>query len=500
MIGLARRANHILPKRVGSLIRPAQSVFSRRPTNCLVVVAAFSLFSAWHLTVAFEGQVFYSLASKHGVEPHVPIFGAMGSLVVGMLACGLLVRSLRSARKVILWSVASCALGSTVFLTRPSTLWVAFLLTGSFLMGLCIACWGHYLVGFTAPHDRLETVAQGLIYSNVLMLLIDVVTVNISPYSGLALAVSCLVGAFVLFGRPLGKIAPAESPLPSTGHVLAPNAVAKPLLLLCLFIIVITVNSGLMYQVIGPAYSHHVGLSSWYWVVPYIAALYIMKKSMRDSNKGHVLYAAAAMMGLAFLAFMVLDRSVGSYLVVDTLLLGACGVYDLFWWSVLAEMLGLGANPGAVLGVGLSANVLGVLIGGVVGNKVLQGVALTTNTSVLALAILFISVATLPWLQNMLSLVLRGHAFLAMFDQAFPGASQEKRDEVLDKIAETSRLTGREKEVAHLLLQGQTYKAIAGSLTVSENTVKYHVKNIYSKVNVQNKIELLNLVADRPKS
>ncbi|NLK67835.1 MAG: helix-turn-helix transcriptional regulator [Clostridiaceae bacterium] len=41
-------------------------------------------------------------------------------------------------------------------------------------------------------------------------------------------------------------------------------------------------------------------------------------------------------------------------------------------------------------------------------------------------------------------------------------------------------MSERESQVASLLLQGKTYKTIASELTISENTVKYCVKNIYS--------------------
>jgi len=44
-----------------------------------------------------------------------------------------------------------------------------------------------------------------------------------------------------------------------------------------------------------------------------------------------------------------------------------------------------------------------------------------------------------------------------------------------------------------LLLQGYTNKQIAGMLHISENTMKTHTRNIYSKLNVANKRELLQL-------
>ena len=55
-------------------------------------------------------------------------------------------------------------------------------------------------------------------------------------------------------------------------------------------------------------------------------------------------------------------------------------------------------------------------------------------------------------------------------------------------------LTEREKEVLQLLATGMTYEKISDRLTVSPETVKMHLKNIYRKLKVQNKIEALNKV------
>lgn len=57
---------------------------------------------------------------------------------------------------------------------------------------------------------------------------------------------------------------------------------------------------------------------------------------------------------------------------------------------------------------------------------------------------------------------------------------------------ESSLLSSREKEVLELLSQGLLYKEIAEQLGVTHETVKKHLKNIYQKLHVQNKIEALN--------
>jgi signal transduction histidine kinase/DNA-binding NarL/FixJ family response regulator len=53
-------------------------------------------------------------------------------------------------------------------------------------------------------------------------------------------------------------------------------------------------------------------------------------------------------------------------------------------------------------------------------------------------------------------------------------------------------LTEREKDIARLIGQGYPYKLIADSLFISEKTVSKHVQNMFEKLTVSNKIELMN--------
>lgn len=55
-----------------------------------------------------------------------------------------------------------------------------------------------------------------------------------------------------------------------------------------------------------------------------------------------------------------------------------------------------------------------------------------------------------------------------------------------------SVLTDREKEILQLASTGLMYKEIAEELLISHETVKQHLKNIYHKLHVQNKIEAIN--------
>ena len=47
-----------------------------------------------------------------------------------------------------------------------------------------------------------------------------------------------------------------------------------------------------------------------------------------------------------------------------------------------------------------------------------------------------------------------------------------------------SDLTARELQILELLAQGSTNKQIAGTLNISDNTVRHHVNNIMEKLQV----------------
>lgn len=50
-------------------------------------------------------------------------------------------------------------------------------------------------------------------------------------------------------------------------------------------------------------------------------------------------------------------------------------------------------------------------------------------------------------------------------------------------------LTAREQELLAALAQGHTNAEIAGELEISLNTVKFHLKNLFGKLNVRNRAQ-----------
>jgi len=447
------------------------------------------------LAVSFEGQVLYAILDYYEASAGPFVLRAVAAHFVGLIACGIFVRNMRTAKVLILFSIAFCAIATGIFFLHPSFLWTIVLLLASFLVGCCVAAWGFYFKGCTPKTERIKTMADGLIFSNLLMILLNMAAIHISPQTGLGFSLVGLIAAF-LFALRLPKedtLTTATSP-PVAGQASVSVGKFSVLAFLCLFIVIITINSGLMYQVVNPAFAHLKWLTSWYWAVPYIATLILMRNLSGKFNRSYILYMAIAWIGFSFIAFLVPGRSWTNYLVVNTLLMGACGVYDLFWWSILGDMLDYDKNPAKIIGIGLAANVFGVLLGELFGAAINTPNDSGQNQTLLAFGVVCATFIMLPLLHKRLMGLLKSHVYLSVpIEIPVQGYTTPAW-----KWDFSAPLSTRESEVMNLLMLGKTYKAIASELYISENTVGSHARNVYTKAGVTNRAELMNLFMNTP--
>ncbi len=62
------------------------------------------------------------------------------------------------------------------------------------------------------------------------------------------------------------------------------------------------------------------------------------------------------------------------------------------------------------------------------------------------------------------------------------------------------QLSAREQDVAVRFGQGRTYKEIAREIGISPNTVRYYLRSIYMKLNINSKADISRLLHDLPNS
>lgn len=70
----------------------------------------------------------------------------------------------------------------------------------------------------------------------------------------------------------------------------------------------------------------------------------------------------------------------------------------------------------------------------------------------------------------------------------------EQADVASDQILKKYGISDREAEIIDLLIEGLSNQQIAKQLYISPNTVKTHIKNIYAKVGVNNRLQLFSLL------
>jgi DNA-binding CsgD family transcriptional regulator len=487
-------------------------------------IVAFALFSSWLLAFSFQGPILHSLAAAHDYDLSRLSFLGTALTCLGLYLAPRFVRDMGEAKRGMLWLFIVCAGFSVVFFFRPTFLWGIAQAATSFAGGVCVAAWGYYFRIASPRGRRMEAAADMIVLSHIPMIGLSLTAVYVSGRVALALSIVMIACAYILTLRlpstddrqpategytssTNGRAASAdrvtprtEAPTPAaTSHdegEVQTTSLFTSLAFLCVFIVVVTINSGLMYQVMSPSYAHLTGLVSWYWAVPYLVAMWLIRRMPKAIDSTYILYVAMAMIGLAFVGFGSLDRGPISYLIVNTLMMGACGVYDLYWWSILGEMLDLHHNPAMILGVGLGANVLGVLLGGLIGAAV---EASSVSVSAIAFAVVCTALIILPPAHKRLASVVRTGIFLA--NHAGAVAAEPVSRTVVEQAPPKSDLlkvlSERENQVASLLLQGRTYRLIAKELYISENTVKSYVKGIYSKLGIRNRTELVLLAKEQ---
>jgi DNA-binding CsgD family transcriptional regulator len=476
-------------------------------------IAYFALFAAWYLAVAFRGSTLHAFWAQKGVLPG-DAFEDWSILahVAGLVLAGLLCTSPARSRQVMIASMSIC-LGAALSLLLPvPSIWIAAMVIAAFFGGVVIAAWASDFRQFTPPGRRLSTAAQAIMLGNLLMIAINGITSQISPVAGFVFAAVALAGALLLVADPRHSGQAVEAIVAERPGIPS-RQLKKSLLALYLFVVILSVNSGLMYRIVLPAYAPATFFRELYWALPYIAVVYVLFRLPARINKSYILYLAIVAVGLSFVLFFSLNRSLASFLVINTLMLGAFGVCDLFWWTILGEMLTFTDKPVQIFGIGLSANVLGIGIGVVIGQFLPEGEAGAQYPLIIALAVVMVTLMVLPLLYGRLASVVGDNDFVVGLNrdlarkaaadaddirakqQANPTSADAGAD-VLRERFESCGLTLRERQIAGLLQKGLTYQSIGQELGISENTVKSHIKSLYAKLRVSNKSEFIRQMRD----
>ncbi len=447
--------------------------------NKKISIILLSLMGGWIICFPYNGNILYLIAEDAGAEGNTLLYISLILQVVGLILGGLFVSKKTNARSILLTMMPVNIICVAAFLFPIYKIWVFSIAIMSMLAGICISATGHFIQNQITYENRYRTAAELLINMFIIKLIVD----NISQYISMQIGIASIMLIMLITWFISFKI-----PYTETSQVtMEPDKAMKKkalllLLLLFLFVATFSIDFGIMVQAINPKYTSISWLTSWYWIFPYVSAAFIMRQIKNSDDRRSLLYTAVGMIGFGFIIFLLLDYSITSYLIVTTVMMGAWAIFDVFWWSMLGEMIEMVKSPAKIMSVGFSAIMLGLLLGKFIASN--NPTIAESNLSIISMAVICVTLMILPLLHRLLSVILKNKT------QDFEIEKTEAEN--INFIGIRDALTEREKQIAALLLKGRTCKLIASELFLSENTVKTHIKNIYSKMGIQKKSEFFN--------
>lgn len=454
------------------------SSFSKRRLS----IALLSLMGARIMSFPYNGKLLYLVAGNNSVDGNIMLYVSLLSQVTGLILGGIFVIKAELARKILIIMMPVNILCVVTFIFLQRTTWIYTLALLSISAGLCITATAHFIQDHITYKNRYRTVAELLIIIFVLKLFIDNISLYISIQAGIVSLIVIMVLTWFLsikitriqkekFKISIDKKASVKAPL--------------LLLLLFLFVTIFSIDFGIMVQSVNPNYKSIGWPVDWFWIIPYLGGAFLMRQIKTYDDRRFMINIAVGAMGFGFIIFMVMDFSLISYLIVTTVMMSAWAVSDVFWWSILGEMLEIVKNPASVLSVGYSAIMLGLLLGVVIANS--GRTETEASLSIVSMAVICLTLIILPILHRLLS---------GMIKNIKDYNTAETKTGENNSIYGVECLTERESQIVSLLLKGRTCKLIAAELYLSENTVKTHIKNIYSKMGIRRKSELFNAMLE----
>ena len=76
------------------------------------------------------------------------------------------------------------------------------------------------------------------------------------------------------------------------------------------------------------------------------------------------------------------------------------------------------------------------------------------------------------------------------------GKTFQNNKDTIKLVTEKYNITGRESEIIALILQGKSNKEITDILNLSLNTVRNHIYNLYQKLKVNSRTQLINIIIE----
>jgi len=460
--------------------------------NRLYILWSLGAFFGWMLSFPFNGPVLFSISAVRNVSGAYLGFIFMAFHAIFLFLAHIIHRKGEHQKSIMILSASICIAISVLMWFLNESLWPAFMGIMGAASAFYVIEWSYFYTTGVAVTGRIKFMATIMIAANAIYYVLNVMS-NKIPVGVLFLATLALLFSSLWLAYKVKNDSKISDVYQLTSKQPFPVMLVA---VLCLLVFGLYINGGLMFSVIYPSFRQFENISIYYRYLPYIAGLLILWFFGEKLEKMFPVYMGTSLLGMAFVSFAILGSSVWCYFITETLIQGALAFLDLFLWTLLGDMAAIYGHTFRIFGYGLSSNVAGIFVGGLMGDSIFYSSAVrNTVTGMLAAGVIFITFLIIPWLDRHIQ-----KHFTAKILCTSTVDENKKTEKCpiqpIRLLPNVELLTAREIEIAILLLKGYANKEISMELYISENTLKVHTRHIYQKIGVSNRKELLQLILD----
>ena len=453
------------------------------------VVLSIGLYFGWLLSVPFNGPIMYASMASNEINISIPTIYIFAH-ALGLLVLGNVVKRAEHWRSLIIYGGALSLVLGFLVLFMPPAMW-------SFIYGIIGFCSAMFVLGWSYPYahgidnkSRMKHMALAIILANIVYVILNVLLTILNLQLVYIMALLSVAGS-LRFSKLLTRVDFENIPNSNNGKLKElPVFPGVFMLIVSLLIFGLYINGGFMYQVMYPSLAKYENVAVFYRSLPYIAVLAVMWRYGNVLQKQLPIYMGVSFMGLAFISFLLLHNTLPGFFLTETLIQASFALLDLFFFTILGDISAMNGEPMRTFCFGMTATVGAILVGGFLGEQLMIiGERYYLFTAMFALSAIFLTFLIIPWMFEKINYI-----YNTSNDKGT--AIQQTNMEIFQNIFATHSLTAREIEIVEYLLQGLTNKQIAAELYVSENTLKTHIKNIYYKLQISSRRELMHKVLE----
>jgi DNA-binding CsgD family transcriptional regulator len=330
-------------------------------------------------------------------------------------------------------------------------------------------------------------------------------------YAGSIVIASILLFGGVMLDNRAGIIAVIVIPwlalllilrqLPDKSPENAKDVVKQPFPLKLLWLIILFyIAGGMMFNLVATRYN----FTNYFWIsgISYMVVVILAACAIFFLDGFDLRMLCRPVLPLLAAGFILFPFLNGNYAIISFLLLQAgFALFDMYTWLVIVDIARGYSQPLPVLGLGMFWITFSIFGGSLAYTILPKILPFSQNLDSLAITASLITLLASFSIQdnkeNLTGMITGKKNFLP--SEVFFAASTTQMLEdkhwklKLETLIINTGFTPRETEILVFILKGRNNPFIRESLNISPNTLKFHLKNIYQKLAVNNRQDLLSL-------